>query len=62
MSGDETVTITIKCPVTELSVSTKYSILQADLSKITAREFHLEHIRLLVEKLNNAVKLQLNER
>jgi hypothetical protein len=58
MTGDEIITISIESKDKKLSIS--YSILQADLFKITKGEFHLMELDRLVEKFNNDNNNQTN--
>jgi len=58
MTGDEIITISIENKDKKLSIS--YSILQADLFKITKGEFHLMDLDRLIEKFNNDNNNQTN--
>ncbi len=58
MTGDEIITISIESKDKKLSIS--YSILQADLFKITKGEFHLMELDRLVERFNNENNNQTN--
>ena len=58
MTGDEIITISIENKDKKASIS--YSILQADLFKITKGEFHLMELDRLVERFNNENNNQTN--
>ena len=56
MTGDEIITITISDGKEE--VSTRYSVMQADLFKGTKGEYHLLNLDMLVERFES----RLNDR
>lgn len=52
MSGDELITITIEDPHSDKRLSTRYSLLQADTSKLSKSEYHNMMIDMLIERFN----------
>jgi|688.fasta_scaffold152902_5 hypothetical protein len=58
MTGDEIITISIESK--DKKLSTSYSVLQADIFKITKGEFHLMELDRLVERFNNENNNQTN--
>lgn len=52
MSGDELITITIEDPHSDNRLSTRYSLLQADTSKLSKGEYHNMMIDMLIERFN----------
>jgi hypothetical protein len=51
MTGDELITVTIEN--TDKSISTRYSVLEADRYKGTKGEYHLLHLDALVERFKS---------